>query len=178
MLLASSGRFWSREDWEGPARRSCCRISKARARTWNSSIPNSCRWIPISYQDSLPRAFKRNVGRAWRSGGLAIISISSFFILYTVDYILFLTADVDVTPNLNEIRDYKYVSKEELQAMFEDPSKSQRIFIKEQNWLVFECNQATALLHGSSSSRETSYSVGGTNFTSERMRMARLSPKA
>ena len=40
-----------------------------------------------------------------------------------VDYILFLTADVSVTPNLNEIRDYKYVSKEELQAMFEDPSE-------------------------------------------------------
>lgn len=39
----------------------------------------------------------------------------------TVDYILFLTADVDVTPNLNEIRDHKYVSKEELQAMFEEP---------------------------------------------------------
>ena len=38
-----------------------------------------------------------------------------------VDYILFLTADVDVTPNLNEIRDYKYVDKAELQAMFEDP---------------------------------------------------------
>ncbi len=37
-----------------------------------------------------------------------------------MDYILFLTADVDVTPNLNEIRDYKYVSKEELQAMFDD----------------------------------------------------------
>ncbi len=41
-----------------------------------------------------------------------------------VDYILFLTADVTVTPNLNEIRDYKYVSKEELKAMFEDPSKT------------------------------------------------------
>jgi isopentenyl-diphosphate delta-isomerase len=41
-----------------------------------------------------------------------------------VDYILFLTADVTVTPNLNEIRDYKYVSKEELQAMFDDPGKS------------------------------------------------------
>lgn len=40
-----------------------------------------------------------------------------------VDYILFLTADVDVTPNLNEIRDFKYVSKEELQAMFEDKGK-------------------------------------------------------
>jgi isopentenyl-diphosphate delta-isomerase len=40
-----------------------------------------------------------------------------------VDYILFLVADVTVTPNLNEIRDYKYISKEELQSMFEDPSK-------------------------------------------------------
>ena len=39
----------------------------------------------------------------------------------TVDYILFMTRDVDVTPNPNEIRDYKYVSKEELQAMFDDP---------------------------------------------------------
>jgi len=38
-----------------------------------------------------------------------------------VDYILFLTADVTVTPNRNEIRDYKYVNKVELQAMFEDP---------------------------------------------------------
>jgi len=38
-----------------------------------------------------------------------------------VDYILFLTADVTVTPNLNEIRDFKYVNKEELQAMFDDP---------------------------------------------------------
>ena len=38
----------------------------------------------------------------------------------TVDYILFLVADVTVTPNLNEIRDHKYVSKEELQSMFQD----------------------------------------------------------
>jgi len=43
---------------------------------------------------------------------------------HEVDYILFLTADVSVTPNLNEIRDYKYVSKAELQAMFEDPANS------------------------------------------------------
>ncbi len=39
-----------------------------------------------------------------------------------VDYILFLTADVTVTPNLNEIRDHKYVNKDELQAMFDDSS--------------------------------------------------------
>lgn len=45
----------------------------------------------------------------------------SFGIL-SVDYILFLTADVSVTPNPNEIKDHKYVSKEELQAMFQDPS--------------------------------------------------------
>ncbi|KAL1683952.1 NUDIX hydrolase domain-like protein [Schizophyllum commune] len=43
---------------------------------------------------------------------------------HEVDYILFLTADVDVTPNANEIRDHKYVSKAELQAMFEDPANS------------------------------------------------------
>ena len=38
-----------------------------------------------------------------------------------MDYILFLTADVTVNPNLNEIRDYKYVDKAELQQMFDDP---------------------------------------------------------
>jgi len=43
---------------------------------------------------------------------------------HEVDYILFLTADVTVTPNKNEIRDHKYVSKDELRAMFDDPSNS------------------------------------------------------
>ena len=37
-----------------------------------------------------------------------------------VDYILFMTGDVSVTANANEIRDHKYVDKAELQAMFED----------------------------------------------------------
>lgn len=41
-----------------------------------------------------------------------------------MDYILFLTADVNVTPNTNEIRDFKYVDKAELQAMFEDSGRS------------------------------------------------------
>jgi isopentenyl-diphosphate Delta-isomerase len=39
---------------------------------------------------------------------------------FLVDYILFLTADVTVAANANEIRDYKYVDKAELQVMFED----------------------------------------------------------
>ncbi|GLB36138.1 putative NUDIX domain containing protein [Lyophyllum shimeji] len=43
---------------------------------------------------------------------------------HEVDYILFLTADVSVTPNTNEIRDYKYVDKEELKAMFADKGNS------------------------------------------------------
>jgi isopentenyldiphosphate isomerase len=37
-----------------------------------------------------------------------------------VDYILFFTGDVDVTPNANEISDWKYVDKAELQAMFDE----------------------------------------------------------
>jgi isopentenyl-diphosphate Delta-isomerase len=43
-----------------------------------------------------------------------------FLTPFAVDYILFLTTNVTVTPNANEIRDYKYVSKDELQAMFDD----------------------------------------------------------
>ncbi|KAI6047650.1 Isopentenyldiphosphate isomerase [Pisolithus marmoratus] len=43
---------------------------------------------------------------------------------HEVDYILFLTADVTVTPNLNEIRDHKWVNKVELQNMFEDNGNS------------------------------------------------------
>ena len=38
-----------------------------------------------------------------------------------VDYILFICADVTVNPNPNEIRDHKYVSKQELIEMFEAP---------------------------------------------------------
>lgn len=41
-----------------------------------------------------------------------------------MDYILFLTANVTVTPNLNEIRDHKYVDKQELIAMFDDSANS------------------------------------------------------
>jgi len=43
---------------------------------------------------------------------------------HEVDYILFLTANVTVTPNLNEIRDHKYVDKQELITMFDDSTNS------------------------------------------------------
>jgi len=37
-----------------------------------------------------------------------------------------MTRDVTVTPNANEIRDYKYVDKAELQAMFDAPGECAR----------------------------------------------------
>ena len=36
------------------------------------------------------------------------------------DYILFLTADVDVISNTNETCDYKYVDQAEIQSMLDD----------------------------------------------------------
>ena len=39
-----------------------------------------------------------------------------------VDYILFIKADVDHTPNPNEVKDSRYVSEAELKTMFEDNS--------------------------------------------------------
>ncbi|KAI8641064.1 isopentenyl pyrophosphate isomerase [Parasitella parasitica] len=41
---------------------------------------------------------------------------------HEVDYILFIKANVDLNVNRNEIRDFKYVSPEELKAMFADSS--------------------------------------------------------
>lgn len=41
---------------------------------------------------------------------------------HEVDYILFIKADVDVKVNPNEVRDHRYVSQEDLKAMFQDKS--------------------------------------------------------
>ncbi|CEP15091.1 hypothetical protein [Parasitella parasitica] len=41
---------------------------------------------------------------------------------HEVDYILFIKANVDLNVNPNEIRDFKYVSPDELRAMFADSS--------------------------------------------------------
>ena len=40
----------------------------------------------------------------------------------TVDYILFIKADVDLDVNANEVQDVRYVSEEELKTMFRDDS--------------------------------------------------------
>lgn len=39
---------------------------------------------------------------------------------HEIDYILFTQADVDLTINKNEVKDYKYVTNEQLRVMFED----------------------------------------------------------
>ena len=41
-------------------------------------------------------------------------------LIYPVDYILFIKANVDHTPNPNEVKSTRYVSEIELKAMFED----------------------------------------------------------
>lgn len=43
-------------------------------------------------------------------------------LIHSVDYILFIKADVDHTPNPNEVKSTRYVSEEELKAMFDDSS--------------------------------------------------------
>jgi isopentenyl-diphosphate delta-isomerase len=39
-------------------------------------------------------------------------------LFFLVDYILFIKADVDLDVNVNEVRDTRYVSADELRAMF------------------------------------------------------------
>ena len=51
-----------------------------------------------------------------------------------VDYILFIKADVDLEPNLNEVQDTTYVSAEGLKAMFQDPK------LKFTPWFKLICN--------------------------------------
>ena len=41
---------------------------------------------------------------------------------HEIDYILFIKADVDLDPSPNEVRDVKYVTADELRAMFNDSS--------------------------------------------------------
>ncbi|KAK6600494.1 isopentenyl-diphosphate delta-isomerase [Botrytis cinerea] len=50
------------------------------------------------------------------------------------DYILFITADVDLEPNMNEVRDTRYVSADGLKTMFTDPS------LKFTPWFKLICN--------------------------------------
>lgn len=44
--------------------------------------------------------------------------------MLAVDYVLFATADVDLDVNANEVSDTRYVSKAELEALFQDPGQS------------------------------------------------------
>jgi isopentenyl-diphosphate delta-isomerase len=50
----------------------------------------------------------------------SLINVSDFLSL--VDYIFIIKADVDMDVNPNEVRDSRYVTADELRAMFEDPT--------------------------------------------------------
>ncbi len=59
--------------------------------------------------------------------------------IITVDYILFIKADVTLEPNLNEVRDTRYVTADGLKAMFNDPAlKFTPLFKLICNSLLFE----------------------------------------
>ena len=51
-----------------------------------------------------------------------------------VDYILFIKANVDLTPNPNEVQATQYVSADKLKSSFEDPS------LKFTPWFKLICN--------------------------------------
>ncbi|KAK4126126.1 Isopentenyldiphosphate isomerase [Parathielavia appendiculata] len=53
---------------------------------------------------------------------------------HEIDYILFIKADVDVTPNPNEVQATQYVSPERLKQLFEDPT------LKFTPWFKLICN--------------------------------------
>lgn len=52
----------------------------------------------------------------------------------TVDYILFIKANVDLAPSPNEVRDTQYVTADKLKKLFEDPS------LKFTPWFKLICN--------------------------------------
>lgn len=123
MLFTPVGRFRRREGREGPTRCASRRFEKVGARAWDSQVTDPNRRVPVFDQDPLSRPFGWCLGRTRRYGDYSTPSCVVYQRYRSVDYILFLTADVDVTPNLNEVQDYRYVNKEELQLMFDDSSE-------------------------------------------------------
>ena len=55
---------------------------------------------------------------------------------HEIDYILFIEADVELDVNVNEVRDTKYVSPEELKKMFEEDGKGKSFT----QWFKLICN--------------------------------------
>ncbi|RKF78446.1 Isopentenyl-diphosphate Delta-isomerase [Golovinomyces cichoracearum] len=53
---------------------------------------------------------------------------------HEIDYILFIKSDVDIEPNINEVRDTQYVTAEKLKEMFKDSS------LKFTPWFKLICN--------------------------------------
>lgn len=59
-----------------------------------------------------------------RVSELIIFPKQAMLILGTVDYILFIKADVDLDVNQNEVQNTKYVTEDQLKTMFADDTLS------------------------------------------------------
>lgn len=66
----------------------------------------------------------------WNHGVQLLTDLS----LFLVDYILFIEADVDLEPNVNEVRDTRYVSETDLKEMFKQSD------LKFTPWFKLICN--------------------------------------
>jgi isopentenyl-diphosphate delta-isomerase len=73
-------------------------------------------------------------GESMRVGSTDSIVSQNANTLNLVDYILFIKADVDLEPNMNEVRDTRYVAANGLKSMFNDPA------LKFTPWFKLICN--------------------------------------
>lgn len=80
-----------------------------------------------------PRRSRAPGWSAWL-GYLCVVEASRGLTPGTVDYILFIKANVDLNPSPNEVRDTQYVTADKLKKLFEDPT------LKFTPWFKLICN--------------------------------------
>ena len=101
-------------------------VRRAAQRKLDQELGIEARQVPLEKFQFLTRIhYKAPSNGKWgehESKTLCSLVIDDWILteFSTVDYILFIKADVDHTPNPNEVQASRYVSEEELKAMFTD----------------------------------------------------------
>ena len=101
-------------------------VRRAAQRKLDQELGIEARQVPLEKFQFLTRIhYKAPSNGKWgehESKTLCSLVIDDWILteFSTVDYILFIKADVDHTPNPNEVQASRYVSEEELKAMFKD----------------------------------------------------------
>lgn len=101
----------------------CC-STQIRARARHQAWASSSRELQVPYPYPLCSTKWRNVGWTWKYvHGYYLRLTQTKVNVCQVDYIFFIKADVDLAVNPNEVRDVKYVTPDELRAMFAQPGR-------------------------------------------------------